>query len=134
MLTRFYELGPLQIAVMKALWRRGPSSVFEVMGLLPQISEKTYAYTTVLTVLRNLEVRGLVGHEVCEGRRNFVYFSKFPQEEARRLAVEELMNDLFEHSSPLFCHYLIQEYPLEQEEISELQESLEMRASNPSGN
>ncbi|MCF7675502.1 MAG: BlaI/MecI/CopY family transcriptional regulator [Akkermansiaceae bacterium] len=52
----------LELQALTVLWSRGPSTVAEVHGALPDARER--AYTTVLTVMQNLERKNLVRHEV----------------------------------------------------------------------
>lgn len=50
------RLGPLETKVMDVLWDHGPSTVREIIGRLPQDP----AYTTIATVLSNLDRKSLV--------------------------------------------------------------------------
>src|SRR5690348_4674602 len=50
----------LEQQVLAVLWDRGPSTVRDVLGSLPD--GKPRAYTTLLTVLQTLEKKGLVRH------------------------------------------------------------------------
>ena len=63
-----YRLGDLQLEIMKVLWERGEASVADVAAAL---DGATLAYTTIATMLRKMEARGLVRH-TSEGRR-FLY-------------------------------------------------------------
>ena len=128
MISRFFGLGTLQIAVMKALWKRSPLSVFEVVEELS--GEKIPAYTTALTALRNLETRGLAGHNEVEGRRSYAYFPILTLEEAREMAVREALADLFEGNAGMLLHHLIQTQTLSEDEIKEAQEALEIKRSS----
>ena len=56
-------IGERELEVLHELWRSGPSTVAEVRERLGD----DLAYTTVLTTLRNLELKQLVTHAV-EGR------------------------------------------------------------------
>jgi predicted transcriptional regulator len=80
MLPDLTELGELQLAVLQILWERSPLSVHEVVEAFAV--ERRPAYTTVLTVLRNLEKRGLVTHEQARGSRMFRYRPAISQDEA----------------------------------------------------
>lgn len=61
-------IGPLQVKVMHHVWRRGPSTVHDVhTELMADPAEKRLAYTTVLTVMRNLARRGFLD-QTPEGR------------------------------------------------------------------
>jgi predicted transcriptional regulator len=55
------------------------------------------AYTTVLTILRNLEAKGFVRHRV-EGKAHR-YFARVAQRTARRNALANILDKLF-HGSP----------------------------------
>ena len=65
---RTYRLGDLQLRIMRILWRAGPVSVARVHEELGG----SLAYTTVATMLRKMEDRGLVGHRplAAAGARN----------------------------------------------------------------
>jgi predicted transcriptional regulator len=58
-----YAFTDREASLMEILWDQGPSTVAEVQALLPD----DLAYTTVLTILRNLEGTGYVPH-AAEGR------------------------------------------------------------------
>ena len=54
-------IGPLQVKVMHHIWQRGPSTVHDVHDeLMADPAEKRLAYTTILTVMRNLARRGFL--------------------------------------------------------------------------
>lgn len=57
----------LELQALTVLWGRGPSTVAEVLVALPD--ERPRAYTTVLTVMQNLERKKLVRH-LALGRRH----------------------------------------------------------------
>src|ERR1044071_336772 len=56
-------LGERELDVMGVLWGMGSGTVAEVRDRLPA----SLAYTTVLTILRNLEAKGFVRHD-AEGK------------------------------------------------------------------
>lgn len=61
-------IGPLQVKVMHHIWTRGPSTVHDVHDeLMADPAEKRLAYTTILTVMRNLARRGFLA-QAAEGR------------------------------------------------------------------
>src|SRR5690242_1094978 len=78
---------------MAVLWETGSGTVAEVRERLPA----DLAYTTVLTILRNLEAKGLVRHE-GEGKAHR-YFPAVERGAARRSAISRLLEKLF-HGSP----------------------------------
>jgi predicted transcriptional regulator len=61
-------IGPLQVKVMHHIWSRGPSTVHDVHDeLMADPQAKRLAYTTILTVMRNLARRGFLDQS-ADGR------------------------------------------------------------------
>ena len=75
--SRALRLGDLQLKIMKVLWKSGPASVAEMHG---DLGTEQFAYTTVATMLRKMEARGLVRHR-CK-RRLRLAFSTVPAQGA----------------------------------------------------
>src|SRR4051812_38355864 len=86
------SLGSRESDVMDVLWRRGPSTVHEVLSDL----RAKLAYTTVLTILQNLESKKFVRHH-AEGRAHR-YEAIVDQTAFRRTAVEHFAKKLFHGS------------------------------------
>jgi predicted transcriptional regulator len=53
-------LGELEAEVMQRLWRDGEATVRSVLEALNATTEKARAYTTVMTVMGNLDRKGLL--------------------------------------------------------------------------
>ena len=64
-----HRLGDLQLKIMKVLWQREEVTVGDVFAEVCR--ERDLAYTTIATMLRKMEARGLLAHRV-EGR-TFIY-------------------------------------------------------------
>ena len=82
-------LGERELDVMAVLWAHGSGTVGEVQRRLGA----KLAYTTVLTILRNLEAKAFVSHQE-EGRAHR-YFPRVQQRSARRSALSRLLDSLF---------------------------------------
>ena len=67
-----------ELEILKVLWEQGPSSVRSVHRQLAQ--HEDLAYNTVQTLMRIMEDKGLVDHQV-EGR-TFVYTPRFSRDES----------------------------------------------------
>lgn len=93
-------LGSRENDVMDRLWSSGPSTVAEVRLALGV----GLAYTTVLTILRNLEAKGVVGR-FGEGRAHR-YFPRLSQHETREVAVKRLLERFFSGNPRLLLKYL----------------------------
>lgn len=97
------KLTSLQQSILRVLWDANEASVVDVQSALA--SERSLAQTTVATLLKRLEERGLVDHRK-EGRQ-FVYFATVDADEVGRDLVGGLATDLYGgRASELFAHLL----------------------------
>ncbi len=79
------ELGHLETTVMDILWKRGESSVHDVVPLL----DRPLAYTTVMTTLDRLFKKGLLARRKSD--RAFFYSPRLSREEWERKRAGELV-------------------------------------------
>lgn len=114
-------LGERELDVMAALWRDGPGTVAEVRGRIPA----DLAYNTVLTILRNLEAKGVVGH-TAEGR-TFRYHPAVSEQAVRGSALTRLVDKLFRGSALRVVSQLVEEDSLTSDELRELHGLLDAR-------
>ncbi len=89
-----FVLGDRELDVMGVLWDLGSGTVAEVREKLLRAD---LAYTTVLTILRNLEAKEFVTH-TAEGKAHR-YVPRVARRTARRSALSRMMDKLF-HGSP----------------------------------
>ena len=119
------EFGDRELDVMGVLWETGSATVAEVRDRLPV----DLAYTTVLTILRNLEAKGFVRHE-GEGKAHR-YFPLVARQTAGRSAVARLIEKLFGGDPALLVSHLVSDHPLSAEELKKLHAALEERLAEP---
>ena len=112
------NLSDREAQLMDVLWERGPSTVAEVRAQL----EDKLAYTTVLTMLRTLEVKGYVRHE-AEGRAHR-YVALIAREAARRSALRHLASKLFKGSSHLLLAHMVSDGKLTDAEVRSIRKLL----------
>jgi predicted transcriptional regulator len=105
--------------IMAVLWEQGPSTVSEVKEKLSD----ELAYTTVLTILRNLEGKSYVGHS-AEGRAHR-YFARIRQQAARKSAIRHLAGKLFQGSSDLLLTQLVSDRRLSEDQVRRIREILD---------
>jgi predicted transcriptional regulator len=110
---------------MAVLWEIKSGTVNEVLEHLGV----PLAYTTVLTVLRNLEAKQYVTR-VEEGRAHR-YFPRVAREAAQRSALARLVDSLFGGSPEALVAGLVEQRQLSAEELAELARSLN-REGRPS--
>ncbi len=117
-----YRLGDLQLRILKVLWQSGPASVAEVHQA---VGPPSLAYTTIATMLRKMEGRGLVRHRL-EGRR-FIYEAAVTAEEVSRRSTADLVDRLFGGSlADAVCH-LLETRDVTPEELERLERLIQDR-------
>lgn len=112
-----YRLGDLQLKIMQALWDGGPATVAGVQQRLD--CKNPLAYTTVATMLRKMEARGLVTHQ-ASGRR-FIYSPAIAAGEVTRSMANDLVERLFEGSITDMVSHLLTTREVSSDELDQLQ-------------
>ena len=114
-MTKTNQLGELQLAILQELWQAGEASVSEVHTAL--YPTRQLAPTTIATMLKKMEARGLVAHRT-EGRR-FVYRPAVTEDRVTRSMVSDLTERLFDGRAKDLVSYLIREH-IDADELDEL--------------
>lgn len=109
-----HSLGDRELDVMAVLWEIGSGTVGEVRERLPA----RLAYTTVLTILRNLEAKKYLSHTV-EGRAHR-YAPRVAQRTAQRSALSHMLSRLFYGSPELLLARLVETESLSAVELRNL--------------
>ena len=115
--NRVHRLGDLQLRIMKVLWSRPEAAVAEVHEAVA--GERNLAYTTVATMLRKMEERGLVKHRV-EGR-SFLYRAGIAEAAVSQSMASHLLERLFEGSLADMVSHLLSTREVSREELSKLE-------------
>ena len=110
-----------ELDVMAVLWELGSGTVSEVRDRLPA----DLAYTTVLTILRNLETKGFLRHEE-EGKAHR-YFARVDREAAGESALRHMVSKLFAGSPSLLLTQLVSDQKLPAAEIKRMRKLLKKR-------
>jgi predicted transcriptional regulator len=108
-----------EASLMEVLWEHGPSTVAEVRE---QLADEL-AYTTVLTILRNLESKGYVTHDE-EGRAHR-YSAVVERDVAQHSALQALKSKLFKGSTELLLTRLVADRQLSRSEIDRIRRLLD---------
>lgn len=113
-----HRLGDLQLRILRVLWDRGEASVADVLGGL----DGEHAYTTIATMLRKMEDRGLVRHR--EEGRKFVYMADVSQEDVSQGLANRLIDRLFAGSLAGAVSHLLETRDVDPTELDELERLL----------
>jgi predicted transcriptional regulator len=111
------HLGELQLAILQVLWDLGEGTVTDVHQAL--LSERGLAPTTIATMLKKMEEKGVVAHR-AEGRR-FIYQPTVSRDQVKRGMVSELTERLFGGDPMALVAHLLSRPEMRPEELSELE-------------
>ncbi len=113
-----------ELRLMKILWRRGDSSVNDLVAAMPE--GETLAYNSVLTTIRILEQKGYVEHRQ-EGRA-FVYRASVAEHEASRSEIRHVLGRFFGNSREQLLLSLLGDEEISPEELQRLKQAIENSA------
>ena len=115
-----HTLGDLQHAIMQVLWARVEVTVAEVHEAL--YDDRGLAPTTIATMLRKMEDKGVVAHRVED--RHFVYRPTVTEDEIRSSMVGELLERLFAGDPAALVSHLVADRDIDDAEIERLRRLL----------
>ena len=120
-------LGEREAEIMGVLWTVGSGTVGEVRaGLSDQL-----AYTTVLTILRNLEKKGFLSHK-AEGRAHR-YSPRVARREATREALDRLLGAYFRNSAEALVSYMAGSGMIGRKDLKRIRRELKREDGGNSG-
>lgn len=108
-------------AILEVLWEREEASVREVAEELAR--HKPVAYTTVLTMMNVLSRKGLVTHRP-EGRA-FIYRAAVTRDQARKQALDHLLQQFFSGSPNILAQHLVSEHDVDPVQRALLQKKVD---------
>jgi BlaI family penicillinase repressor len=110
-----------ELDVMAVLWRQGSGTVAEVRDAL----DDSFAYTTVLTVLRTLEEKGFITH-IAEGKAHR-YLPAVTPDIAGQSALSRVLDKIFGGSAESLLMQFVSDKTLDDTELRRLRKLLDDR-------
>jgi predicted transcriptional regulator len=115
-----HRIGDLQLRILQILWEKGEAGVSDVHAALH--AERGLAYTTIATMLRKMEGRGLVSHR-DEGRA-FLYRATVAADEVNRSMGSHFVEKLFEGSLADAVSHLLQTREARLDELDQIEKMI----------
>jgi BlaI family transcriptional regulator, penicillinase repressor len=110
------QLGRMQFRIMQVLWDRGRANAREITDALN--ASDAVAHSTVQTLLRQLEAKEAVGHDVVD--RTFVFFPRLKEDKVKRTAAREMLDRVFGGNVGNLVAHLLKAERLSRDELDEL--------------
>ena len=117
------QLTSTEWKVMNALWRHHPATAREIEAGLE--AEKPWAYTTLKTLLARLVEKGAIA-ETKQGNVSH-YEPLLEQKDARRHAVESLLDRVFDGAAGSLLQHLLNEGKLSRKDRDALADMLKSK-------
>jgi BlaI family penicillinase repressor len=117
------QLGRVQLLIMQTLWRLGRATAREITDALNE--EESIAHSTVQTLLRTLEEKGSIKHEV-DGR-TFVFVPLVQEDKYKRNATRDLLERVFGGDVRSLVAHLLQNEKVSRKELDEIRQLIEKR-------
>ena len=118
-----HRLGDLQLKIMQVFWQRGDATVADVYAAIHP--ERDLAYTTIATMLRKMEARGLLTHRT-EGR-TFIYHAAIDSHAVTSNMSGHLIDRLFEGSLSDLVSHLLSTREVSREELVKIEKLIAER-------
>lgn len=116
------ELTPLELELMKIIWRKGDATAAELRADLKK--DRPLAQTTVHTVLANLRSKGYV-QLIPTVERALRYAPTVSMETAGEHSLKKIVRQFFGGSTKRLMAHLIKEKDLSEEELKEIRKMME---------
>jgi BlaI family transcriptional regulator, penicillinase repressor len=111
----------IQLAILRVLWERGPSTVREVHQALA--ADRDTGYTTTLKLMQVMAARGLVTRN--DDQRSHVYAPRWSREHMRRHLVTDLISRAFGGSTSALVLEALNGQTVSKSELAEIRELID---------
>jgi BlaI family penicillinase repressor len=116
MKRRPVKLGRVQLQIMQVLWDNGDMTARQITDRLSLT--QTIAHSTVQTLLRQMEEKGLIGHRVEE--RVFLFFPISHRTEIAGTLAQDLLKQVFQGSLYGLVSSLLTEEAISADELGRI--------------
>ena len=110
-----------ELAILRVLWERGPSTVRQVYEVLS--AERELGYTTVLKMLQIMDEKGLVQRDAAD--RVHVFSATETQVQTQRHLLDDLLDKAFGGSSLSLVLQALATRRASREELAEIRKMLD---------
>jgi predicted transcriptional regulator len=107
---------PAELAILRILWRLGPSTVRDVHSALAD--DRATGYTTTLKLLQIMTEKGLVTRQ--EVGRAHVYKARQSEDQAQRRIVGDLLDRVFDGAAQKLVMHALTSRKASAEDLAEI--------------
>src|SRR5215831_21241370 len=118
-----------ELAILRILWERGPSTVRQVHEVLAR--DRQAAYTTALKLLQIMTEKGLVERD--DRDRTHVYRARFGEEQTQRQLVRDLVDRAFGGSAMKLVLQALASRRASPEELRDIRKAIDQAKESHDG-
>jgi BlaI family penicillinase repressor len=108
----------VELAMLRVLWRRGPSTVREVHLALQEQADRKTGYSTTLKMMQVMLEKELLRRD--DSRRPQIYAPTQPEEQTQRQMVNDLLNKVFGGSARKLVMRAVESERVSADELAEI--------------
>jgi BlaI family penicillinase repressor len=112
-----------ELAILRVLWERGPSTVRQVHDVLSR--DRAAGYTTALKLLQIMTEKGLVRRDDTD--RTHIYQARLSEEQTQRQLIRDLLDRAFGGSASKLVMQALAARRATPEELGEIRKLIEGR-------
>ncbi len=115
-----------ELRIMKALWKLGSGTVRQVLEELPAKGGEKLAYTTVMTMMKQLADRGAL--DVDRQRQPFIYTPTVEQDQVLGSRVSHFLQSVFDGQAEALVSHLVEQADLSPQDLRRIKDKIRKRA------
>ena len=109
------DLTKAEEQLMQVLWKMQRAFIREIIDQMP---EPKPVHSSVSTIMRVLEAKGLVGYDAFG--KSHRYFPLISREEYKRFQLMKLLSNYFENSAQKLFSFFIDQQQIPEEDVKEI--------------
>lgn len=118
------KLAKREEQIMQVFWDVEKAFIRDIIPLLPDPKPH---YNSVATIVKILEEKGFLGHEVVGNM--FCYFSLVEREDYQKHVLKDVVSQYFNNSYPRMLAFFAKEQNLSEEELTEIVDLIKAKKS-----
>ncbi len=120
-----------ELRIMKVLWKRGAGTVRQVLDELPETGDERPAYTTVMTLMKQLADKGAL--DVDRERQPFVYKPAVRRDQILRHRASQFLRDVFDGQAVDLVLRLVEDEELSAQDLQQIEAKIRQREQSERG-
>ena len=110
------RFGQVQLTIMQVIWDHGRVNARDITDTLNKV--KPIAHSTVQTLLRKLEQKGAVAHDIED--RTFIFYPLVKREKVTQFGVRDIVDRMFAGSPSALVSNLLKNEKFSKQELAEI--------------